>query len=58
MPFCLLPNKHAKTYTEFIKQLKEQSDSMGKPFNPKQIIADYKPALIPDIEPEVSVSYS
>ena len=52
--FCLLPNKHDQTYDELI----EQSNSIGKPFNPKQIITDYEAALMPIIEREVSVSYS
>ena len=54
MAFCLLPNKRDQTYAELI----EQSNSIGKPFNPKQIITDYKAALMPIIEREVSVSYS
>ena len=54
MAFCLLPNKRDQTYAKLI----EQSNSIGKPFNPKQIITDYEAALMPIIEREVSVSYS
>ena len=54
MAFCLLPNKCDQTYAELI----EQSNSIGKPFNPKQIITDYEAALMPIIEREMSVSYS
>ena len=54
MAFCLLLNKGDQTYAE----LTEQSNSIGKPFNQKQIITDYEAALMPIIEREVSVSYS
>ena len=54
MAFCPLPNKRDQTYAELI----EQSNSIGKPFNPKQIITDHEAALMPIIEREVSVSYS
>ena len=54
MAFCLLPNKRDQTHAELI----EQSNSKGKPFNPKQIITDYEVVLMPIIEREVSVSYS
>ena len=54
MAFCVLPNKRDQTYAELI----EQSNSIGKPFNSKQIIADYEAVLMPIIEREVSVSYS
>ena len=52
--FCLLPNKRDQTYAELI----EQSNSIGKPFNSKQIITGYEAALMPIVEREVSVSYS
>ena len=54
MAFCLLPNKRDKTYAELI----EQSNRIGKPFNPKQIVTDYEAVLMPIIEREVSISYS
>ena len=54
MVFYLLPNKRDQAHAELI----EQSHSIGKPFNPKQIRTDYEAALMPVIEREVSVSYS
>ncbi|CAF4108796.1 unnamed protein product [Rotaria sp. Silwood2] len=53
--FCLLPNKRGKTYLELFERLKEQAIVMGKQFNPKRIITDYEPDLLPVIQQEVNV---
>ncbi|CAF4570128.1 unnamed protein product, partial [Rotaria sp. Silwood2] len=50
--FCLLPNKRGKTYTALMEQLKEQANIMGKQFNPKRIVTDYEPGLMPILEQE------
>jgi hypothetical protein len=55
--FCLLPNRRGKTYTELFERLKEQATVMGKQFNPKRIVTDYEPGLLPVMEQEVSVLY-
>lgn len=55
--FCLLPNKRGKTYTALIEQLKEQANIMGKQFDPKRIVTDYEPGLMPILEQEVSILY-
>ena len=54
MAFCLLPNKRGRTYTELFERLKDEASSSGKQFNPKCIITDYEPALLPIVEQEVS----
>ncbi len=53
--FCLLPNKRGRTYTELFERLKDEANIMGKQFNPKRIITDYEPGLMPIVEQEVSV---
>jgi hypothetical protein len=52
--FCLLPNKRGRTYTELFERLKDEASIMGKQFNPKRIITDYEPGLLPVVEQEVS----
>ncbi|CAF4091569.1 unnamed protein product, partial [Rotaria sordida] len=54
--FCLLPNKRGKTYTELFERLKEQACLMGTQFNPKCIITDYEPGLMPVVEQEFPVA--
>ena len=52
--FCLLPDKRGRTYTELFERLKDEASSRGKQFNPKCIITDYEPGLMPIVEQEVS----
>ncbi|CAF3948031.1 unnamed protein product [Rotaria sp. Silwood1] len=54
--FCLLPNKRAKTYTELFERLKEQANTIGKIFNPKRIVTDYEPGLMPVVEQEFPIA--
>jgi hypothetical protein len=53
--FCLLPNKRGKTYTELFERLKDEAIAIGKQFNPKRIVTDYEPGLMPVVEQEVSI---
>ncbi|CAF4087926.1 unnamed protein product, partial [Adineta steineri] len=50
--FCLLPNKRGPTYTELFERLKDEAILMGKQFNPKRIITDYEPCLLPIVGQE------
>ncbi|CAF3906972.1 unnamed protein product, partial [Rotaria sp. Silwood1] len=54
--FCLLPNKRGKTYTELFDRLKDQACLMGTQFNPKCIITDYEPGLMPVVAQEFPVA--
>ena len=55
LAYCLLPNKRGSTYIELFERLKDQANIMGKQFNPKRIVTDYEPGLLPIVEQEVSV---
>ncbi|CAF1052262.1 unnamed protein product [Adineta steineri] len=50
--FCLLPNKRGTTYTDLFERLKDEAILMGKQFNPKLIITDYEPGLLPIVGQE------
>ncbi|CAM4983560.1 unnamed protein product, partial [Rotaria socialis] len=50
--FCLLPNKRGRTYLELFERLKEQAILLKTKFDPKRIITDFEPGLLPVIQQE------
>ncbi|CAF3191718.1 unnamed protein product [Rotaria socialis] len=50
--FCLLSNKRGRTYLELFERLKEQAIFLKTKFDPKRIITDFEPCLLPVIQQE------
>ncbi|CAF1931047.1 unnamed protein product [Rotaria magnacalcarata] len=53
--FCLLPNKRGRTYLELFERLKEQAILLKTKFDPKRIITDFEPGLLPVIQQELTI---